>query len=64
MPGFDKTGPLAGSPATGRGRGLCTGWFQRVGAFFPQAVSWARRPYDCPRLGLGLRRGWGGRGRR
>lgn len=48
MPGFDGTGPAGQGPMTGRGMGYCG----------PSGNPGYARP-----LGLGFRRGWGGRGR-
>jgi hypothetical protein len=66
MPGFDGTGPQGGGPMTGGGRGFCApGTYarpvtSRVG--FPRSVAPAF--FGLPRLGLGLMRRIGGRGRR
>ncbi|NLI70165.1 MAG: DUF5320 domain-containing protein [Firmicutes bacterium] len=59
MPGYDGTGPSGGGPMTGRGRGLCVTPSRRRRAFSPRYGP--DRFYGRPRLGLGMRRGMGGR---
>ena len=48
MPGGDRTGPMGAGPKTGRGAGYCAGY---------DAPGFAN---PAPRLGLDLRRGFGG----
>ncbi|NLZ28160.1 MAG: DUF5320 family protein [Firmicutes bacterium] len=62
MPGYDGTGPSGGGPMSGRGRGPCVSPSRRRSVFSPRYAS--GRFSGRPRLGLGLRRAWGGRGAR
>ncbi len=71
MPGFDRTGPEGRGPMTGGRRGLCQVPTQnrlsdtpaRTG-YIPRAMGFAWRVFSGGKFGLGLRRGFGGRGRR
>ena len=50
MPGYDQTGPMGQGPMTGRGIGPCGGGRMQAGRGFGR--------------GMGMRRGFGGRGSR
>jgi hypothetical protein len=62
MPGFDGTGPVGRGARSGRGFGYCEMPESAVASATPPAYGFGF--FRRPRLGLGFRRGWGGRGGR
>ena len=61
MPGGDKTGPMGAGQRTGRGRGVCTGFFGP--GYMNPAPGQGRMMRREQGMGRGFRRGRGGFGK-
>ncbi|MFW5793295.1 MAG: DUF5320 domain-containing protein [Bacteroidota bacterium] len=63
MPGLNKTGPLGNGPMTGRKMGRCTN-FQKAAENDPENATKSENiQNEFQGRGLGMRRGFGNRGR-